>query len=126
MDDQTLQMARITRAVQVVFEDPYGSLHPRQTIGPYLSYAYRLDPFHGLFKAGVGTTVVSLDDCAPDDFRNTEYYRVFYSDTGLRDEVTLFVAAPRWHQYRAGTGPTRLSPPPQARCLHSLCKPCCR
>ncbi len=65
----------------------------RRTIGPYLSYAYLLDPFYGLFKADVGTSVVSLDDCAPDDFRSTEYYRMFYSDTGLRDEVTIFVAS---------------------------------
>lgn len=65
----------------------------RRTIGPYLSYAYLLDPFYGLFKSEVGTLVVSLDECAPDDFRSTEYYRMFYSDTGLRDEVTIFVAA---------------------------------
>ncbi len=65
----------------------------RRTIGPYLSYAYLLDPFYGLFKADVGTSVVSLDDCAPDDFRSTEYFRMFYSDTGLRDEVTIFVAS---------------------------------
>ena len=65
----------------------------RRTIGPYLSFAYLLDPFYGLFKADIGTSVVSLDDCAPDDFRSTEYYRMFYSDTGLRDEVTIFVAA---------------------------------
>lgn len=64
----------------------------RCTIGPYLSFAYLLDPFYGLFKSDVGTTVVGLDECAPDDFRSTEYYRVFYSDTGLRDEVTIFAA----------------------------------
>ncbi len=64
----------------------------RRTIGPYLSYAYLLDPFYGLFKAEVGTSVVGLDECAPDDFRSSEYYRMFYSDTGLRDEVTIFAA----------------------------------
>lgn len=64
----------------------------RRTIGPYLSYAYLLDPFYGLFKADIGTTVVGLDECAPDDFRSTEYYHMFYSDTGLRDEVTIFAA----------------------------------
>ena len=127
MDDQTVQMACIARAVTAAGSDAFpealtallqsafafDSLFvsvftqdhaPRQlysnldddatrhTIGPYLSYAYLLDPFYGLFKADVGTTVVSLDDCAPDDFQSTEYYRIFYSDTGLRDEVTLFVA----------------------------------
>ena len=64
-----------------------------RTIGPYLSYAYLLDPFFGLFKEGVGTRVVSLDECAPDDFRVSEYYRVFYSEIGLRNEVTFFVDA---------------------------------
>lgn len=82
-----------------------GNLPPRQlysnldaeaterTIGPYLSYAYLLDPFFELFKDGVGTAVVSLDECAPDDFRASEYYRVFYSEIGLRNEVTIFVRA---------------------------------
>lgn len=64
-----------------------------RTIGPYLSYAYLLDPFFELFKEGVGTCVVSLDECAPDDFRASEYYRVFYSEIGLRNEVTMFVDA---------------------------------
>ena len=74
----------------------YSNLDPeatRRTIGPYLSYAYLLDPFYGLFKADVGTTVVSLDDCAPDDFRVSDYYRTFYSEIGLRNEVTIFVDA---------------------------------
>lgn len=82
-----------------------GNLPPRQlysnldaeatqrTIGPYLSYAYLLDPFFELFKRGVGTCLVSLDECAPDDFRASEYYRVFYSEIGLRNEVTIFVDA---------------------------------
>lgn len=65
----------------------------RRTIGPYLSFAYLLDPFYGLFKAQVGTCVVALDSCTPDDFRRSDYFRMFYSDTGLRDEVTIFVAA---------------------------------
>lgn len=65
----------------------------RRTIGPYLSFAYLLDPFYGLFKSDVGTSVVSLDDCAPDDFRASDYYQMFYSDIALRNEVTIFVAA---------------------------------
>lgn len=74
----------------------YSNLDPeatRRTIGPYLSYAYLLDPFYGLFKSDVGTSVVRLDDCAPDDFRASDYYRTFYSEIGLRNEVTIFVDA---------------------------------
>lgn len=64
-----------------------------RTIGPYLNFAYLLDPFFELFKKGVGTSVVSLDECAPDDFRASEYYRFFYSEIGLRNEVTIFLDA---------------------------------
>ncbi len=65
----------------------------RRTIGPYLSYAYLLDPFYGLFKSDIRDCVVTLDECAPDDFKTTEYYKMFYSDIGLRDEVTIFIGA---------------------------------
>lgn len=65
----------------------------RRTVGPYLSYAYLLDPFHELFKSGIGTKVVSLNECAPDDFRSSEYYHEFYSEIGLRNEVSAFVDA---------------------------------
>lgn len=65
----------------------------RRTIGPYLSYAYLLDPFYGLFKSDIRDCVVSLDECAPDDFKTSEYYKMFYSDIGLRDEVTIFIGA---------------------------------
>lgn len=63
-----------------------------RTIVPYLSHAYLLDPFFDLFNLGVGTCVVSLDECAPDDFRASEYYRLFYSEIGLGNEVTIFIA----------------------------------
>ncbi len=65
----------------------------RRTIGPYLRFAYLLDPFYELFKSSIGTRVVSLDDCAPDDFRVSEYYMMFYSAIALRNEITIFVEA---------------------------------
>lgn len=72
----------------------YSNLDPEatlRTIGPYLNFAYLLDPFYELFKLGVGTTVVGLDDCAPDDFRASEYYKMFYSGIALRNEMTIFI-----------------------------------
>lgn len=65
----------------------------RRTVGPYLSYAYLLDPFFELYKEGVGTCVASLGECAPDDFWTSEYYRAFYSEIGLRNEMTMFIDA---------------------------------
>lgn len=80
-----------------------------RTIGPYLNYAYLLDPFFELFKKGVGTSVVSLDECAPDDFRASEYYRVFYSEIGLRNEVTIFVDAGRGASIAFSLGQRRVA-----------------
>lgn len=74
----------------------YSDLDPeatRRTIGPYLGFAYLLDPFYGLYLGDPGDRVVSLDDCAPDDFRTSEYYRMFYAETGLYDEIVMLVSS---------------------------------
>ncbi len=76
----------------------YSDLDPeatRRTVGPYLGFAYLLDPFYGLFRSDPGDRVVSLDECAPDDFRTSEYYRMFYAETGLLDEVVMLVGSTR-------------------------------
>ncbi|WP_161952450.1 MULTISPECIES: helix-turn-helix transcriptional regulator [unclassified Ensifer] len=65
----------------------------RRTVAPYLGFAYLLDPFYGLFASEPRDRVVSLDECAPDDFRESEYYRIFYAETGLRDEIAILVGA---------------------------------
>jgi DNA-binding CsgD family transcriptional regulator len=66
-------------------------LDTANTITPYLNYAYLLDPFYDCFKQEVGDKVVFLDECAPDDFLSTDYYRLFYEETGLLDECCVFV-----------------------------------
>lgn len=74
----------------------YSDLDPeatRRTVGPYLGFAYLLDPFYSLFRSEPGDRVVSLDECAPDDFRTSEYYRMFYAETGLLDEVVMLVGS---------------------------------
>jgi len=58
-------------------EDAYGS-------GPYV-----LDPHYQLFAAGCPSGVHWLRDIAPDDFFDSEYYRVFYSQIGLSDSIEL-------------------------------------
>ncbi|WP_394790198.1 LuxR C-terminal-related transcriptional regulator [Rhodoferax sp.] len=58
----------------------------------YLSGPYALDPHYQLFMAGGLNGVHSLRDIAPDDFFESEYYRVFYSQIGLSDSIELL-----WH-----------------------------
>lgn len=67
------------------------TLHCERTIKPYLDFAYLLDPFYDLLRQGQHDDVVSLSDCAPDNFQNSEYYQAFYLDSGLFDETSLHV-----------------------------------
>lgn len=62
------------------------------TIKPYMDFAYFIDPFYNLFQQGIGDCVVTLGDCAPDDFMASEYYQTFYAGTGLFDETSVFVS----------------------------------
>jgi DNA-binding CsgD family transcriptional regulator len=55
----------------------------------YLSGPYALDPHYQLFAAGCPNGVHWLRDIAPDDFFQSEYYRVFYSQIGLSDSIEL-------------------------------------
>ena len=55
----------------------------------YLSGPYVLDPHYQLFAAGGPNGVHRLTDIAPDDFFQSEYYRVFYSQIGLSDSIEL-------------------------------------
>ncbi len=72
----------------------FDNLDPKQsatTLSPYLDFAYILDPFYDLFRTGFGDGVVRLSDCAPDDFRSSDYFQRFYAETGLLDETGIFI-----------------------------------
>ena len=55
----------------------------------YLDGPYVLDPNYQLFLRGAGSGVYRLRDVAPDDFFESEYYKAFYSQTGVSDEIDL-------------------------------------
>jgi DNA-binding CsgD family transcriptional regulator len=55
----------------------------------YLSGPYALDPHYQLFANGCPSGVYWLDDIAPDDFYQSEYFRLFYSQIGLSDSIDL-------------------------------------
>ena len=66
--------------------DPQERLLPRDA---YLSGPYALDPHYQLFANGCPSGVYWLDDIAPDDFYQSEYFRLFYSQIGLSDSIDL-------------------------------------
>lgn len=53
--------------------------------------AYLLDPFVGLFENKAPNGLYRLQDIAPDNFFDSEYYRSYYLQTGLTDEVGLLI-----------------------------------
>ncbi len=63
----------------------------REALELYLDLAYVLDPFFHLFRQKRGDAVVRLDEIAPDDFKRSEYYRMFYRAMRLSDECGLML-----------------------------------
>lgn len=57
----------------------------------YLAAAYQLDPFHHLHLSGeLGPGIYRLMDIAPDHFFRSRYFKWYYGDLGITDEMTLF------------------------------------
>ncbi len=57
----------------------------------YLKVAYFLDPFFQRFREHRGDELLLLGDIAPDNFKTSEYYQLFYRDMGLQDECGILV-----------------------------------
>jgi DNA-binding CsgD family transcriptional regulator len=57
----------------------------------YRNGAYLLDPFYRLVDESRAEGVFALRDAAPKGFRQSEYFRVYYKLTDLRDEICISV-----------------------------------
>ncbi len=53
----------------------------------YLKGPYLLDPFFKACRRKVDTGLYRIRDIAPDRFLQSEYYRSYYNQTGLSDEI---------------------------------------
>jgi len=53
----------------------------------YLSGPYALDPLYHVFLRGAASGAYWLRQVAPDDFFESEFYRVFYSRIGISDDI---------------------------------------
>jgi DNA-binding CsgD family transcriptional regulator len=61
------------------------------TIVEWYNGAYLLDPFYSLFLGNAPNGIYRLQDVAPDNFFDSEYYRSYYLGTGLSDEWGLLI-----------------------------------
>lgn len=55
----------------------------------YVSGPYALCPNYQMFAQGCPSGIYWLRDIAPDDFYESEFYRMFYSQIGLSDSIDL-------------------------------------
>lgn len=60
----------------------------------YVTANYVLDPFYEMHVAGVASGIYRMFDIAPDRFRQTSYYKLYYDRTTLVDEVAALVRLP--------------------------------
>ncbi|PHS19306.1 MAG: hypothetical protein COA78_00150 [Blastopirellula sp.] len=65
--------------------------HINDALKVYNDVAYVLDPFFQRFKAGKADEVLTLREFAPDNFKRSEYYHLFYDAMGLHDETGMQV-----------------------------------
>lgn len=66
-------------------QDVFGALE-----AVYLTGAWLLDPVYGLHLARVPAGAFRLRDVAPDAFSRSRYFREYYGQTGLSDEMAFF------------------------------------
>lgn len=58
----------------------------------YLKAAYLLDPYYQAHLNGLQAGVHRLFELAPDQFRQTSYFRKYYQNTTLVDEIAVFAS----------------------------------
>ena len=62
----------------------------RMQLDMYLDGVYQLDPFYTRFCTDRCSRAMLIRDVAPDRFNLTEYYRRFYRNIELQDEMAIF------------------------------------
>lgn len=75
-----------TAKPRLIAESPLVTPHDELFKG-YLNGVYLLDPFYQFSIGSISPGVYQLDEVAPDHFRETEYFRRYFSVNVLEDEV---------------------------------------
>ena len=74
----------------VLVDSNYEREYLLRHLAAYRSGLYQLDPFYAYVAAGI-TGLFRLDDIAPENFRQSEYFLRHYSFTGVIDELRYLV-----------------------------------
>lgn len=78
----------LPRALEI--HDTRGEGNP-EAMALYLSGLYQLDPFYQACQERIGDGLHRLEEVAPDQFRQSEYYLKYFHDHVLEDEVQFLL-----------------------------------
>ena len=68
---------------------------PGNLFADYLNGLYLLDPFHSFALKSPAAGVYRLEEVAPDNFRDTEYCRRYFSRNVVTDELQFLLPLPQ-------------------------------
>ncbi|MGU7783547.1 LuxR C-terminal-related transcriptional regulator [Burkholderia sp. PU8-34] len=77
----------------LIAESAHGT-KPDTLFEGYLNSVYLLDPFYQFSLGKISPGVYRIDEVAPDQFRETEYFRRYFSVNVLEDEIQFLVPLP--------------------------------
>lgn len=75
----------------IVFHEALKSDVVREVASEWLEGAYLLDPFYTLFDARTAEGIYELNDIAPDEFFNSDYYATYYQAVGVETETGILI-----------------------------------
>jgi DNA-binding CsgD family transcriptional regulator len=71
--------------------DDFGPARRSIYVTDYQAGPYLLDPFYHAARGGIAPGLYRMRDLAPDRFYQSEYYRSYYVQTGLAEEIGFFL-----------------------------------
>lgn len=92
--DYSVMFAYCGDARPIDLYDDFPTTKRRVFVTTYQEGPYMLDPFFLASKDNVSPGLYRLRDLAPDRFYQSEYFRSYYVQTGLSEEIGYFVALP--------------------------------
>lgn len=91
-DNMVILAYSVAKAPEILFQWIPDTKNWREFATTYLSNAYRIDPFYCKAMEGFTDKAYTLKEIAPDRFGQSEYYRRYFSETGMVDELGCFCA----------------------------------
>lgn len=79
---------------QALYSTYTGKVEYFRQVESYIHGVYILDPFYQASMKGMKAGAYRLNEVAPDNFKKTEYFRIYYRAINFDDELTYIQALP--------------------------------